>query len=142
MNYYFFFTSLLYIGGYIVDKFGHRICMILFASLITIGQVVFALGLSIKSWELMFVGRIIYGFGGESLGVANSAILADWFKGTHLFFLSTNCLMPNFWDFFRQGVGVCFRVKSEYCATRVGHQQRCFPNPRKWCFLAGYNIIS
>jgi hypothetical protein len=29
----------------------------------------------------MFVGRIIYGFGGESLGVANSSILADWFLG-------------------------------------------------------------
>lgn len=51
---------------------------------ITIGQIVFALGLSIKSWPVMFLGRVLYGFGGESMGVANSAILADWFKGKEL----------------------------------------------------------
>ena len=34
----------------------------------------------------MYVGRVLYGFGGESLGVANSAILADWFRGRELAF--------------------------------------------------------
>jgi MFS family permease len=34
----------------------------------------------------IITGRIIYGFGGESLAVANSAILSEWFKGKELAF--------------------------------------------------------
>ena len=47
-------------------------------------QVVFSLGISIHSWPLMFVGRFIFGLGGENLVVANSALLADWFKGFNM----------------------------------------------------------
>jgi MFS family permease len=32
----------------------------------------------------MLIGRIVYGFGGESLGVANSTILSKWFVGKEL----------------------------------------------------------
>lgn len=46
----------------------------------------FAIGLGARSWPIMFLGRIIYGFGGENLGVANSAILSVWFKGNELAF--------------------------------------------------------
>lgn len=67
-----------------MDKFGVRVTLFATAMFITIGQIVFALGLSIKSWPVMFIGRVIFGFGGESMGVANSAILADWFKGKEL----------------------------------------------------------
>lgn len=80
------YSVYIVIGGYFVDRFGVRICMVLFASFIAAGQVVFTVGLSIKSWPVMFLGRVIYGFGGESLGVSNSAILADWFKGKELAF--------------------------------------------------------
>lgn len=34
----------------------------------------------------MFLGRLIFGFGGESFTVANSALLAQWFKGKELAF--------------------------------------------------------
>ncbi len=34
----------------------------------------------------MFIGRVVFGFGGESLAVANSAVLASWFKGKELAF--------------------------------------------------------
>jgi MFS family permease len=61
-------------------------CLLLFSSLIAIGQVIFSLGLSLKSWPLMFVGRLVFGFGGESFTVANSALLAQWFKGKELAF--------------------------------------------------------
>ena len=91
-----FFFSLLYsvysvpnlvlpfFGGYFVDRFGVRICLSWFVFLILLGQVIFTLGLCFKSWGLMFWGRILYGLGGESLGVANSAILSSWFKGTYV----------------------------------------------------------
>lgn len=75
-----------FFGGYFVDTLGVRICMLVFACLITAGQVIFALGLSIKSWPVMFIGRCVFGFGGENLGVANSAILSIWFEGKELAF--------------------------------------------------------
>jgi MFS family permease len=75
-----------FFGGYFVDKWGVRICMLIFCCFIATGQCIFSLGLSVKSWPVMYVGRIIFGFGGESLSVANSAILADWFEGKELAF--------------------------------------------------------
>mmetsp|Transcript_26228 Transcript_26228/g.38868 ORF Transcript_26228/g.38868 Transcript_26228/m.38868 type:complete len:571 (+) Transcript_26228:73-1785(+) len=75
-----------FFGGYFVDKFGVRLCLLLFVSLIAAGQVIFAFGLSIKSWPIMFVGRVVFGFGGESIAVANSSILADWFAGKEVAF--------------------------------------------------------
>jgi hypothetical protein len=44
------------------------------------------MGLQVKSWPIIFLGRLIFGFGGESFTVANSALLADWFKGRELAF--------------------------------------------------------
>ena len=75
-----------FFGGYFVDKWGVRICMLIFCCFIASGQCIFALGLSLKSWPVMYVGRVVFGFGGESLSVANSAILADWFEGKELAF--------------------------------------------------------
>ncbi len=75
-----------FFGGYFVDKWGVRTCLILFMSFLVIGQTIFSIGVSKNSWTWMFIGRILYGFGGESLGVANSAILSEWFKGKELAF--------------------------------------------------------
>lgn len=75
-----------FFGGYFVDKFGVRITLFSTTALLTGGQAIFALGLSMKSWPVMLLGRVVYGFGGESLGVANSAVLAEWFKGKELAF--------------------------------------------------------
>jgi MFS family permease len=75
-----------FFGGYFVDRLGVRTCLFIFATLITAGQLVFAIGLSAKSWPLMFLGRVLFGFGGENLGVANSAILSIWFRGKELAF--------------------------------------------------------
>ena len=70
-------TVLPLFGGYIVDKFGFARCAVLFLVLILGGQAVFALGVSVKNWPVMFTGRVIFGFGGESISVANSAILGE-----------------------------------------------------------------
>lgn len=75
-----------FFGGYFVDLMGVRLCLLVFAGLILLGQVVFAIGLAAKSWPIMFVGRVIYGLGGESLSVGNSALLAQWFAGKELAF--------------------------------------------------------
>lgn len=75
-----------FFGGYLVDRFGVTICLLIFSSLIATGQVIFAIGISAKSWPIIFLGRLVFGFGGESFTVANSALLADWFKGKELAF--------------------------------------------------------
>lgn len=75
-----------FFGGYFVDKFGVRVVLFSTSLFIASGQCIFALGLSIKSWPVMYLGRVVFGFGGESMGVANSAVLASWFKGKELAF--------------------------------------------------------
>jgi len=75
-----------FFGGFFTDKFGARVCMIVFCLFITCGQLIFAIGLSMKSWPVMLLARVVFGVGGESVGVANSAILSEWFKGKELAF--------------------------------------------------------
>ena len=75
-----------FFGGYLVDRFGVRTCLISFSILVTIGQILFAFGVSIKSWPIMFLGRFIFGAGRESFVVANSTFLSEWFKGKELAF--------------------------------------------------------
>jgi MFS family permease len=73
-----------FFGGFLVDRFGIRICFLRFVFLILLGQGIFTLGLVFKSWGIMLLGRVLFGLGGESLGVANGALLSEWFKGTYI----------------------------------------------------------
>ena len=73
-------------GGGLVDKIGAEISLLIFLTLVCIGQAVFALAASINSYPLMLVGRTIYGLGGESLCVAESALLAIYFAGSEVAF--------------------------------------------------------
>eukprot|EP00937_MAST-01D_sp_MAST-1D-sp2_P005672 g5672.t1 len=73
-----------FFGGLLVDRFSARAALLLFGGLITLGQCLLALGCSLRSFPLMLVGRVVFGFGGESLTVAQSAIVSLWFKGREL----------------------------------------------------------
>ena len=69
-----------------MDKFGAEISLLFFLSLCVAGQALFAFAGSISSYPLMLVARVIFGFGGESLCVAESALLAVYFVGTEVAF--------------------------------------------------------
>lgn len=69
-----------------MDRLGVRSCLLVFISVIAVGQVVFCFGLSIKSWPIMLLGRAIFGCGETSNSVANSAIVAEWFEDKELAF--------------------------------------------------------
>jgi MFS family permease len=56
-----------FFGGYLVDRIGVRTCLLIFCTLITVGQLLFSFGISIHSWPVMFIGRLVFGLGGESL---------------------------------------------------------------------------
>ncbi|KAJ0411052.1 hypothetical protein ATCC90586_003654 [Pythium insidiosum] len=73
-----------FFGGVLVDRYGARVMLVVFSVAILVGQVVFASGCSLASFNLMLVGRVLFGFGGESLGVAQGTLVASWFKNSEL----------------------------------------------------------
>jgi len=77
-------TILPFFGGVIVDRIGAASSATLFSSVFFVGQIIFSLGIQSKSWNVMWLGRIICGLGGESCGVATSALLTVWFERKEL----------------------------------------------------------
>ncbi len=71
----------VFLGGLLIDRIGTRAAATLFAGLVALGSAIVAVAPDIN-W--IYVGRFIFGAGSESLIVAQSAILARWFKGKEL----------------------------------------------------------
>ncbi len=71
----------LLFAGILIDRLGTRKASIIFSALVFIGA---AVVWQAKSIPLMFVGRFIFGAGSEPLVVAQSAMLARWFKKKEL----------------------------------------------------------
>ena len=59
-----------FFGGIMLDSIGNRFGLILFTTVLTIGQLVFAIGGTSENFVVMLVGRVIFGLGGESMSVA------------------------------------------------------------------------
>lgn len=75
-------TVLAIFGGLLIDKYlGLRRAMLLFTTLVFVGALLFWVGVQIVNFPLMVVARVIFGLGGESLSVSQSAFVARWFKG-------------------------------------------------------------
>ncbi|OMJ85518.1 hypothetical protein SteCoe_13130 [Stentor coeruleus] len=73
-----------FFGGYLVDILGVRVGIMIFCSVVALGQGVFAFGVTIKSYPIALLGRAIFGCGAESLGVTQSTIVSKWFSGKDL----------------------------------------------------------
>ncbi len=71
----------VFLGGLLIDRIGTRAAATLFTGLVALGAAIVAVAPDIN-W--IYVGRFIFGAGSESLIVAQSAILARWFKGKEL----------------------------------------------------------
>jgi MFS family permease len=69
------------LAGLLFDRLGTRKAGIIFSTLVLVGAVIFWRAQSIP---LMFLGRFIFGAGAEPLVVAQSAMLARWFKKKEL----------------------------------------------------------
>jgi MFS family permease len=69
------------LGGLLIDKIGTRRASLLFSAVLTAGACLVASAPSI-GW--IYVGRLLFGMGSEPLVVAQSAILARWFRGKEL----------------------------------------------------------
>ncbi len=71
----------VFLGGILVDRIGTRRASLLFSSLIVLGAFIVAVAGDIYT---IYIGRVIFGIGSESLVVCQIAILARWFKGKEL----------------------------------------------------------
>jgi len=71
------------IGGLIIDRFGLRKALMIFAVLSFVGPAITAAS---GHLAVMATGRLIFGMGAESLNVAVTTALARWFRGKELSF--------------------------------------------------------
>ncbi len=69
------------LAGLMIDRIGTRLASLILSALVVVGACIVAVAPSIT---VAAVGRFIFGAGSESLIVAQSAILARWFRGKEL----------------------------------------------------------
>jgi MFS family permease len=68
-------------GGFLTDRAGVRRASLIFSSLVVAGA---ALVAGAPNLPVLYAGRVLFGIGCESLYVAQSAIIARWFRGKEL----------------------------------------------------------
>lgn len=71
------------IGGVIVDRFGTRTSTLMFAMVCLVGAVVTAIS---PLFPVMAAGRLLFGLGAESMIVAITVAIGQWFVGRQLGF--------------------------------------------------------
>ena len=69
------------LGGVLIDRVGVRRASMIFSSLVVVGAAIVAWA---PSLPVLYVGRVLFGIGSESVIVAQSAITARWFTGKEL----------------------------------------------------------
>ena len=71
-------------GGYLIDRLGARITLVMFSLFVTIGQFIYAYGGFALSFPLMIMGRMVYALGTDPLHVVQIVLINKWFKGKEL----------------------------------------------------------
>ncbi len=71
------------IGGIILDRYGARLTTLVFAIVCTLGAVLTAIS---PLFPVMALGRLIFGLGAETMIVAITVIIGQWFVGKQLGF--------------------------------------------------------
>ena len=71
------------IGGVIVDRFGTRLSTLMFALICSVGALITAVS---PAFPVMAAGRLIFGLGAESMIVAITVAIGQWFVGRQLGF--------------------------------------------------------
>jgi MFS family permease len=69
------------LAGLMIDRIGTRLASLILSGLVVAGACIVAIA---PNFTIAAVGRFIFGAGSESLIVAQSAILARWFRGKEL----------------------------------------------------------
>jgi MFS family permease len=77
-------TILPILGGVFIDSLGTIPGSICTTILITLGNVLVALSTHSANWNIMIVGRVLYGIGSGSVVIVQETILSQWFRGRSL----------------------------------------------------------
>jgi len=77
-------TILPLVGGLFLDKIGTRNGLLLFTTVLALGQGIFMVGGYRLNFELMLIGRVVFGIGCESMYVGQSSIVSEWFMNFEL----------------------------------------------------------
>ena len=72
------------LGGIFMDGFGVRVFIYISSGLVTIGQAIFAFGITFSSFYTTLLGRVVLGCGGINLEIGQCAIVVGWFSGKEL----------------------------------------------------------
>ena len=75
-----------FLGGRLIDRYDIKKVLFAVSLLVCTGQTIFSIGVSLKSFPLMIIGRILFGIGGETVSVTQSSITTIFFKGKELAF--------------------------------------------------------
>lgn len=76
---------LLIVAGFLLDRLGIRKAGTFYVFLILLGSLITSLGAG-KSFVIMLIGRIVFGFGSEATLLVTNKVIARWFKGKELGF--------------------------------------------------------
>jgi len=152
--------------GLLVDRTGIKICIIILSVLVFVGSLLMAYGAMLKSFPVMLAGRFVFGFGGESLQVAQSALLYQLFRGHEVAFalganlsvaragsVLNNLLSPFLYDHYgflvailvgsaMVAVGLCANILSVMLAPmhEVKQDQFSFAFSRQFWIVAIYTV--
>ena len=72
------------IWGLAIDKFGNRTILLILTVLISIGQAMVSIGGYTHNYDMLLLGRLIYGLGCESQYFSVQIGVNDWFHSGHL----------------------------------------------------------
>src|SRR5262249_12741039 len=71
------------VGGIIVDRYGARVSTLMFAVVCALGAFITAIS---PRFTIMALGRLVFGLSGESMIVAITVAIGQWFVGRQLGF--------------------------------------------------------
>ena len=66
-------------GGLLFDYIGARNGLMIYTAIVALGQCIIMIGGYKMSFDLILLGRIVFGIGAESIYVGQSAIASEWF---------------------------------------------------------------
>ena len=73
-----------FISGGFRDVLGDRFVMIMLSVLVVLGQTVFVYGVMEKSFLIMYIGRIILGWGIESMLPTLTSFISPYYRNDYL----------------------------------------------------------
>ncbi len=76
---------LLVVAGFLLDRLGVRKAGTFYVFFILLGSLITSLAAG-KSFLIMLIGRIVFGFGSEATLLVTNKVIARWFKGKELGF--------------------------------------------------------